>query len=216
MAQLPRADGAPILAQLPSQQQILPPSPPAQNPASYNHELSDGQLACSPGARPVPCQHILAPSPPARNPASYAHALPGEQLTCGPRAQLTGSLHEGGLRSVHSLPQRRLHAPNTASGMHTLSDGWSILCYITSNDSHVQMIRQGGTSESESIWNAIDFLQRAFQDQPELFGSRGIESLNRSSAPATLSTMPSSGLSRTPAMRLPWHSFYSTGSHHAL
>ena len=82
--QLPRADGAPILAQLASLQQILAPSPPAQNPASYNHELSDGQLACSPGARPVPCQHILAPSPPARNPASYAHALPGEQSTCGP------------------------------------------------------------------------------------------------------------------------------------
>ena len=32
-------------------------------------------------------------------------------------------------------------------------------------------------SESESLWNAIDFLQRAFQDQPELFGSRSMESL---------------------------------------
>ena len=51
------------------------------------------------------------------------------------------------------------------------------VAYITSNDSHVQMIRQGGMSESESLWNAIDFLQRAFQDQPELFGSRGMESL---------------------------------------
>ena len=49
------------------------------------------------------------------------------------------------------------------------------VAYITSNDSHVQMIRQGGMSESESLWNAIDFLQRAFQDQPELFGSRGME-----------------------------------------
>ena len=51
------------------------------------------------------------------------------------------------------------------------------VAYVTSNDSHVQMIRQGGMSESESLWNAIDFLQRAFQDQPELFGSRGMESL---------------------------------------
>ena len=51
------------------------------------------------------------------------------------------------------------------------------VAYITSNDSHVQMIRQGGMSESESLWNAIDFLQRAFEDQPELFGSRGMESL---------------------------------------
>ena len=124
------AGGALILAQLPSQQQILAPSPPAQNPASYAHELSDGQLACGPRARPVPCQQILAPSPPARNPASYAHALPGEQLTCGPRAQLTGSLHEGGVRSVHSLPQQQLPAPNTASDMHTLPDGWSILYLV--------------------------------------------------------------------------------------
>ena len=42
---------------------------------------------------------------------------------------------------------------------------------------HVQMIRQGGMSESKSLWNAIGFLQRAFQDQPELFGSRSMESL---------------------------------------
>ena len=48
-----------------------------------------------------------------------------------------------------------------------------------SNDSHMQMIRQGGISESEAlwIWNAIDFLQCAFQDQPELVGSRSMESL---------------------------------------
>ena len=39
------------------------------------------------------------------------------------------------------------------------------------------MIRQGGMSGSESLWNAIEFLQRAFQDQPDLFGSRGMESL---------------------------------------
>ena len=32
-------------------------------------------------------------------------------------------------------------------------------------------------SESESLWNAIDFLQRAFQDQPERFGSRSMGSL---------------------------------------
>ena len=51
------------------------------------------------------------------------------------------------------------------------------VAFITSNDSHVQMIRQGGMSESESLWNAIDFLQRAFEDQPDLFGSRGMESL---------------------------------------
>ena len=51
------------------------------------------------------------------------------------------------------------------------------VAYVTANDSHVQMIRQGGMSESESLWNAIDFLQRAFQDQPELFGSRSMESL---------------------------------------
>ena len=57
-----------------------------------------------------------------------------------------------------------------------LLDGTTV-AYITSNDSHVQMIRQGGMSESESLWNAIDFLQRAFQDQPELFGSLSMESL---------------------------------------
>ena len=51
------------------------------------------------------------------------------------------------------------------------------VAYVTSNDSHVQMIRQGGMSKSESLWNAIDFLQRAFQDQPELFVSRSMESL---------------------------------------
>ena len=51
------------------------------------------------------------------------------------------------------------------------------VAYVTSNDSHVQMIRQGGILESESLWNAIDFLQRAFQDQPELFGSRSMEPL---------------------------------------
>jgi hypothetical protein len=35
------------------------------------------------------------------------------------------------------------------------------VAYVTSNDSHVQRIRQGGMSESESLWNSIDFLQRA-------------------------------------------------------
>ena len=48
------------------------------------------------------------------------------------------------------------------------------VAYVTANDSHVQMIRQGGMSESESLWNAIDFLQRAFQDQPKLFSSRSM------------------------------------------
>ena len=57
-----------------------------------------------------------------------------------------------------------------------LPDGTTV-AYVTLNGSHVQMIRQGGMSESESLWNAIDFLQRAFQDQPELFGSRSMEAL---------------------------------------
>ena len=168
------ADGLPILAQLPSQQQTLPPSPPAQNPASYNHELSDGQLACSPGAWPVPCLYILAPSPPARNHTSYAHALPGEQSTCGPEARLTGSLHDGGLRSVHSPSQRQLHAPNTVSDMHILPNGWSI---NTANDSHVQMICQKDILQSDTIWDTINFLQRALRNQLELFGSRRKASL---------------------------------------
>ena len=39
------------------------------------------------------------------------------------------------------------------------------------------MIRQGGMSGSESLWNAVEYLQHAFQDQPDLFGSRSTESL---------------------------------------
>ena len=110
---------------------------------------------CSPKTRPAPCQHILTPSPPARNPASYAHALPGEQSTCGPGARLTRPLHEGGPRSVHSLPQQQLRTPNTASDVHALFHSWSILRYMASSHNHAQVIRQGGT----------------FQDRPELFGT---------------------------------------------
>ena len=115
--------GALILAQLP-RQQILAPSPPAQNPASYAHALSDGQLACGPRARPVPRQQILAPSPPARNPASYAHALSDGQLACGPKARPAGSLHEGRIRSVHSLPQQQLPTRNTASDAPEIHTGF--------------------------------------------------------------------------------------------
>ena len=122
----------------------------------------------------MPCQYILAPSPPARNPTSYAHALPGEQSTCGPEARLTGSLHDGGLRSVHSPSQQQLHAPNTVSDMHILPDGWSI---NTANDSHVQMICQKDILQSDTIWDTINFLQRALRNQLELFGSRRKASL---------------------------------------
>ena len=53
-----------------------------------------------------------------------------------------------------------------------LPDDNTVAC-VTSNG----MIRQEGMSGSESLWNAIEFLQHAFQDQPDLFGSRSMESL---------------------------------------
>ena len=106
-------------------------------------------------------------------------------------------------------------SPLTAANAQLLAMGMAVLwvlrfrslpegttvAYATSNDSHVQMIRQGGMSESESLWNAIDFLQRAFQDQPELFGSRSMGSL--CSAPAQHSMMLPSGLSRALETRSP-------------
>ena len=61
----------------------------------------------------LPRRRILGPSPPARNPASSTHALSEGQPTCGPWTWPTGSLHEGGIRSVHSLPQRRPRTPST-------------------------------------------------------------------------------------------------------
>ena len=51
-------------------------------------------------------------------------------------------------------------------------------------------------SESESLWNAIDFLQRTFQDQPEPFGWRSMESLFGSGTAlydATKRLVPDSG-----------------------